>query len=90
MAFELDEGALFWQFLAVDEDAAAFDVDGVARQADHAFDVIDFGIAGQFENDDVALFDVARRQQLAQARRRLAEHEFIDEQMVADVDRVLH
>src|SRR5581483_4403845 len=66
-------------------------LDGLARQADHAFDEVAVRFLGILEHDHVEAFDVLHRQQRAfEAARCRAEDELVDEQVIADEQVFFH
>src|SRR5437764_12048402 len=90
------------QFLSINKDTILADFDAIARQSDDALDVVGLvrnvirpsiafrviRVAWILEDDDVAALNLALRQEW----KRLAgsEDELVDEQMIADSNRVLH
>src|SRR5919112_91127 len=89
--------AVFGQRAAVDVDVRPLDLNGLAGQPYDALDeeglVLDdavarAGLAGELEDDYVASADFALREEGDDGAG--AEDELVDEEVVADVDRVLH
>src|ERR1041385_1592449 len=93
---------MFGDGLTVDDYVVALDANAIAGSTDHTLHVVSEdrpvvrtivalgieGIAGILEDDDVATLDLALRQK----RQRLtgSKNELVDQQMIANRDRVLH
>src|SRR4029453_10717207 len=76
---------------AIYVDALVADLDVLTRQSDDALDEVSLRVFGILEHDDVpALYLLHRQQRLLGAAGIRAEHEFVDEQMIADEQVRLH
>src|SRR5215510_9627384 len=90
-AGQANEGALFRQFLAVNDDAAAFYLNPLSRQPDHALEIRIFRIGRQLEEHNVAAFNlssahhaqdsVARNNRVGHSSRRHVHKTVVDQEI---------